>query len=272
MTWDTSRFPPYTAAVPAAVAEKTPSRATAALAENRAGDFSPLSWDRYRPNNVFLLDRVWEFPLDVRQIASAPCLDPTTAQFLTIDPMVAQTMSQYAYTAGDPINAMDPSGAWQHLATSYLAVKDIIQVPLTSLWFTVGWNSSGSRITQIGTTTLALGHHDPGFTFGTWNVVGSNVSEWISGGCTRCITAAVSAQVGFSETSGLIQRIGNWYNTLRLTMVIRANGTWTYSVDHWIRSDLAFGYSWAAWSGGVQNASWWDGPPAYITPIIARSF
>jgi RHS repeat-associated protein len=36
--------------------------------------------------------------------------DPTTAQFLTIDPMVAETMSPYAYTAGDPINAADPSG------------------------------------------------------------------------------------------------------------------------------------------------------------------
>ena len=36
--------------------------------------------------------------------------DPATAQFLTVDPMVQQTMQPYGYTAGDPINATDPSG------------------------------------------------------------------------------------------------------------------------------------------------------------------
>ena len=36
--------------------------------------------------------------------------DPVTAQFLTVDPMVAQTQSPYGYTAGDPVNTMDPSG------------------------------------------------------------------------------------------------------------------------------------------------------------------
>jgi RHS repeat-associated protein len=36
--------------------------------------------------------------------------DPTTAQFLTRDPMVATTQSPYAYTLGDPLNATDPSG------------------------------------------------------------------------------------------------------------------------------------------------------------------
>ena len=36
--------------------------------------------------------------------------DPTTAQFLTVDPMVESTQSPYAYTAGDPINTSDHSG------------------------------------------------------------------------------------------------------------------------------------------------------------------
>jgi RHS repeat-associated protein len=36
--------------------------------------------------------------------------DPTTAQFLTVDPMVAKTMSPYGYTAGNPLNSSDPSG------------------------------------------------------------------------------------------------------------------------------------------------------------------
>jgi len=36
--------------------------------------------------------------------------DPATAQFLTVDPMVATTLSPYGYVAGDPVNAGDPSG------------------------------------------------------------------------------------------------------------------------------------------------------------------
>jgi len=36
--------------------------------------------------------------------------DPTTAQFLTLDPMVAATRSPYAYVAGNPLNRMDPTG------------------------------------------------------------------------------------------------------------------------------------------------------------------
>ena len=36
--------------------------------------------------------------------------DPTTAQFLSRDPLVATTRSPYAYVAGDPLNGTDPSG------------------------------------------------------------------------------------------------------------------------------------------------------------------
>ncbi|MGA8015883.1 MAG: RHS repeat-associated core domain-containing protein [Candidatus Dormiibacterota bacterium] len=37
--------------------------------------------------------------------------DPTVGQFLTIDPDVATTLSPYGYVAGNPLNAIDPSGA-----------------------------------------------------------------------------------------------------------------------------------------------------------------
>jgi len=36
--------------------------------------------------------------------------DPTTAQFLSIDPELAKTGQPYAYTADDPLNATDPLG------------------------------------------------------------------------------------------------------------------------------------------------------------------
>ena len=36
--------------------------------------------------------------------------NPSTGQFLTVDPLVSQTQQPYSYTAGDPINATDPTG------------------------------------------------------------------------------------------------------------------------------------------------------------------
>jgi RHS repeat-associated protein len=37
--------------------------------------------------------------------------DPATGQFVTADPMVDTTRQPYAYAAGDPVNAVDPTGA-----------------------------------------------------------------------------------------------------------------------------------------------------------------
>jgi len=36
--------------------------------------------------------------------------DPTTAQFMSVDPLVAVSTSPYAYVSGNPLNASDPSG------------------------------------------------------------------------------------------------------------------------------------------------------------------
>ncbi|WP_327370726.1 RHS repeat-associated core domain-containing protein [Streptomyces sp. NBC_01217] len=38
--------------------------------------------------------------------------DPTTAQFLTVDPAVEQTLSAYGYTTNNPLNLIDPTGLW----------------------------------------------------------------------------------------------------------------------------------------------------------------
>jgi uncharacterized protein RhaS with RHS repeats len=40
----------------------------------------------------------------------ARCYDPTTGQFLTVDPAVAKTRSPYAYVAGNPLNHTDHTG------------------------------------------------------------------------------------------------------------------------------------------------------------------
>lgn len=51
--------------------------------------------------------------------------DPTTAQFISLDPAVASTMSPYAYVAGNPVNGGDPSGL---IAKSDLSSDQITQL------------------------------------------------------------------------------------------------------------------------------------------------
>lgn len=50
--------------------------------------------------------------------------DPTTGQFLTVDPLVSQTGQPFSYANDDPVNGSDPSGltvsAW---------LRDVIDVP-----------------------------------------------------------------------------------------------------------------------------------------------
>ena len=36
--------------------------------------------------------------------------DPATGQFLSVDPLVAQTQQAYVYVEDDPVNAIDPTG------------------------------------------------------------------------------------------------------------------------------------------------------------------
>ena len=38
--------------------------------------------------------------------------DPTTAQFLTVDPLAATTGTRYSYALGNPITGADPTGLW----------------------------------------------------------------------------------------------------------------------------------------------------------------
>ena len=38
--------------------------------------------------------------------------DPSTGQFLSVDPLVAITGEPYAYVGGDPVNGSDPLGLW----------------------------------------------------------------------------------------------------------------------------------------------------------------
>jgi RHS repeat-associated protein len=60
--------------------------------------------------------------------------DPTTAQFMSVDPLAGATGETYGYATGNPTNAGDPSGK---------AVLGVLTIPVVTGWMTVpvltGW-------------------------------------------------------------------------------------------------------------------------------------
>jgi RHS repeat-associated protein len=57
--------------------------------------------------------------------------DPTTGQFLSVDPLVDATGQPYAYTGDDPVNGVDPLGLW-----SLNPISDAEE----------GWNDTGGKV------------------------------------------------------------------------------------------------------------------------------
>jgi RHS repeat-associated protein len=81
--------------------------------------------------------------------------DPTTGQFLTIDPLVDQTGRPYAYAAGDPVIENDPLGLCCSLTGALEFVHDAS-----------GYIAGGSTLLSLVTSPLAstgVGAAVPGF-------------------------------------------------------------------------------------------------------------
>jgi RHS repeat-associated protein len=83
------------------------------------------------------------------QYLRARYYDPSTAEFLTVDPQVRSTLSAYGYTAGDPLNQVDPTGQfWGLLAAAagelaatvtlpeLIVVAVVAVVVVAAIWYT----------------------------------------------------------------------------------------------------------------------------------------
>jgi len=138
------------------------------------------------------------------QYLRARSYDPATAQFLSVDPLVAQTGQPYAYVGADPLNATDPAGLCDialpvvgrvHVPGTannpYLCSDKAAQAVLTGLSNVNNSGLSNDLNTGVNEAVIGLG----GVIFGTPTVAG--------GPSSACDTAyareAAQAQQALNE-------------------------------------------------------------------------
>ena len=97
-----------------AVTTPIASGSEAECPETRVKALDVLSWPRIGVRSPESPEPRWENRLkyDGKAVGTvlARYYDPSTGQFLTVDPDVAFTWSPYGYAAGNPVNRLDPSG------------------------------------------------------------------------------------------------------------------------------------------------------------------
>ncbi len=177
--------------MPAAVTPSPASAAEAVCPENRVKALDFLAWPRIGVQGPETPDTRWgnRPRYDGKAVGSvlARYYDPTTAQFLTVDPDIATTLSPYGYVQGDPLNSADPTGMcgwapWDAVGCVVGAAQNaagwtnqhIIQPVVDTAThlcvrnpFGAGWNSnnnggcqtvlSGSQGAKLIAATVAIG-------------------------------------------------------------------------------------------------------------------
>lgn len=93
--------------------------------------------------------------------------DPTTGQFLTIDPLADQTGQPYQYTGDDPLNDTDASGqqlSWEDLNPVHDVValyNDTAGARHVTANFLAGTAESGAQTINFTTSLLTAGQYNP---------------------------------------------------------------------------------------------------------------
>lgn len=115
--------------------------------------------------NPFLFQGQFVDPLSAFIYLRNRWYDPTTAQFLTKDPLDTLTRSAYRYANGDPVNGTDPSGLCPAAPSSPGAcpqwVKDVVQFIGFGDFIRLGWDlvNGGPVASDAGGSGWTLGEN-----------------------------------------------------------------------------------------------------------------
>jgi RHS repeat-associated protein len=128
--------------------------------------------------------------------------DPSTGQFLTVDPDVAETGQPYAYTGDDPVNAVDPTG----LDTEGYCVDVTLGIGVVNFGAAVCIvEANGNQ--QVGYTVTA---------HGSAGISSNAISEYLANhplSLSGLFTGSVSAVYQTSNANQICQ-LGGGFDTL----------------------------------------------------------
>lgn len=135
------------------------------------------------------------------QYLRARYYDPSTAQFLTRDPVVATTRSPYGYVAGNPLNGVDSSGlcgSWlQNIADAFVQSNFGKAANGWANGVTFGGSSAIEGLSSNGRANLAVDQGSSWFQAGT--VAGTLTDAALTAGLGGGAAAADEASSGLGD-------------------------------------------------------------------------
>jgi hypothetical protein len=147
--------------------------------------------------------------------------DPTTDQFLSVDPAVAQTNQPYVFTNDNPLNATDPLGLcggvlsclWSATKTvghAAKAVGNAAAVGALGLASLTGWGNS-SGITTAFCVNASLGYGNGASATGCVGKTGNGTTfeSWTvgSGGSSPNASLGVTLEFSNAQTPSQLQKV-----------------------------------------------------------------
>jgi RHS repeat-associated protein len=187
--------------------------------------------------------------------------DPSSAQFISVDPMLAVTQEPYSYVGGDPMNAVDPSGMCVGLDET-IAVGEVLGPD--GLLFGLGPGNicgakGGSALFRISMMSST-----------TWNILGS-----VGVACPQKRAVEVRTPIGTLDPGPLSEYYhmssslftSKAWVFLPVIAFYYAPGRAQLSLATQIKDVLTIVYT-SLWAGrGYSRASWMDSvvdPGCYI--------
>ena len=111
--------------------------------------------------------------------------EPSTGQFISVDPLIAQTLQPYAYAGGDPVRNTDPSGKWFIGVTTWGSLclfghclpQGVLTVHVWGGSLTLTLAGFAWSTAWLDAWSFRLTVYQPKKVYGTWNsrVYGHNV-------------------------------------------------------------------------------------------------
>ena len=140
-------------------------------------------------------------------------LDPSTGQFLTVDPLVAQTMQPYQYAGDNPVNASDPTGmSWWGAITHHWRgiVQGAIVVTAVAVSIASVGTLSGASLVLAGAVIGSLSSEASYYAGCVGTDSGCSVTGALIATLSGGIAGGASAGLGgaFCESSLCLSAIG----------------------------------------------------------------